>query len=241
MFFNRYKPVVSGGSGSKRVRAQGLPREQEIMNPNRLRIIAGTAKGKKIDSPNVYLRPMMAKVREALFSTLENLEIFHSNSTRVLDIFSGAGSVGLEALSRGAGFSTFVDMSSDCIETSLRNAHACGFSGQVATVCAKAEDVLSNPSKFDLYEPFNFISLTPPYEEVVYADLIESLCQSPLVTADTIVVIEYPVEMGTLPHIIGEDKLYGIRNRKYGRTVIAIYVFRPNKKYPMRPEEFLRI
>jgi hypothetical protein len=41
---------------------QGKEREPEILNPNRLRIIAGTAKGKKINSPDVYLRPMMAKV-----------------------------------------------------------------------------------------------------------------------------------------------------------------------------------
>jgi hypothetical protein len=41
---------------------QGKERESEIMNPNKLRIVAGTAKGKKLESPKVYLRPMMAKV-----------------------------------------------------------------------------------------------------------------------------------------------------------------------------------
>ena len=42
--------------------SQGKPREKEIINPNKLRILGGVAKGKKIDSPDVYLRPMMAKV-----------------------------------------------------------------------------------------------------------------------------------------------------------------------------------
>jgi hypothetical protein len=59
-----YKSIykTSGGSGLKKVMPQGQERRQEIVNPNRLRITGGTARGKKIDSPDVYLRPMMAKV-----------------------------------------------------------------------------------------------------------------------------------------------------------------------------------
>jgi hypothetical protein len=60
----RYKAIYkSGGTKGPKVMAQGKSREREIANPNRLRIIGGIAKGKKIDSPDVYLRPMMAKVR----------------------------------------------------------------------------------------------------------------------------------------------------------------------------------
>ena len=54
---------TSGGSrGGGKIISQGKPREKEIINPNKLRILGGVAKGKKIDSPDVYLRPMMAKV-----------------------------------------------------------------------------------------------------------------------------------------------------------------------------------
>ena len=60
---SKYKPVRSSGGGKgKRIMNQGSAREREIINPNRLRILGGTAKGKKIDSPEVYLRPMMGKV-----------------------------------------------------------------------------------------------------------------------------------------------------------------------------------
>ena len=99
--FVRKSTIVSGGSKLKSISEQGQLKEENIFNPNRLRIIAGTAKGKKIQSPDVYLRPMMAKVREAVFSSLEFMGLFDSNTTRVLDIFSGSGSIGLEALSRG--------------------------------------------------------------------------------------------------------------------------------------------
>jgi len=228
----------SGGSGTKKIMNQGLAREQGINNPNKLRIIAGTAKGKKIESPDMYLRPMMAKVREALYSTLNHMGLFDSNTTKVLDTFSGSGSVGLEALSRGAAHVTFVDFSQNCIDTALRNADSCGFPGQAKAVCARVEEVFTEPLKFRLNEPYQLVSITPPYKEVSYPQLINDICNSSLVCEDTIVIIEYPVEMGTLPYILGEDKLFGIRNRKYGRTVLGIYVYRPNKKYDMRPEEF---
>eukprot|EP01038_Epipyxis_sp_PR26KG_P006232 gene6232-8587_t len=236
-----YKPVIkSGGSGSsKRVLNQGVKRVEEIINPNRLRIIGGVAKGKKINSPDVYLRPMMAKVREAIFSTLDHIGLFNTNTSRVLDMFSGSGSVGLEALSRGAVHTTFVDFSSNCIDTSLNNAQSCGFKNQVSAVCASVEDVLNDPLRFNLKEPYQLISITPPYQEVVYNDLINAVCNSPLVTEGTIVIIEYPEEMGSLPYILGDNKLFGVRNRKYGRTVIAIYVYRPNQKLDMRPDEFV--
>ena len=111
--------IKSGGSGISKgkILPQGKARSKDIINPSRLKILAGTAKGKKIDSPDVYLRPMMAKVREALYSTLQFIGLFDANTTNVLDIFSGSGSVGLEALSRGAASVTFVDMSN------VRDAH----------------------------------------------------------------------------------------------------------------------
>ena len=156
-------------------------------------------------------------------------------------MFAGSGSVGIEALSRGACHTTFVDLAPECTQTAMRNAVNCGFDGQASFVCARAEDVLTDPLRFGLNEPYGLISITPPYEEVIYKILIDAVCNSPLVVQDTLVVIEYPVEMGTLPFILGDDKLYGIRNRKYGRTVLGLYVYRPNKKYDMRPDEFLSL
>ena len=229
---------TSGGSGGKRIRKQGISREREINNPNRLRILGGIAKGKKIDSPDVYLRPMMAKVREALFSTLNHMGIFDTNTTRVLDVFSGSGSVGLEALSRGAAHTTFIDMSPDCTDTALGNAARCGFPGQASAVTARAEEVFRNPAQYGLIQKYDFISITPPYEEIVYSDLINDVKNSPLVGENTIIVIEYPIEMDALPHIIGDNELFGIRNRKYGRTILGMYVYRPTKQFDMRPDEF---
>jgi 16S rRNA (guanine(966)-N(2))-methyltransferase RsmD len=231
---------------------QGSAREREIINPNRLRILGGSAKGKKIDSPDVYLRPMMGKVKEALYSALTHIGLFgpngagsgnsnSNNTTRVLDMFAGSGSVGLEALSRGAQHAMFVDLAEACTSTALRNADNCGFAGRAGAVCARAEDVLRDPVKWGVSPqqlPFGLITLTPPYEEVIYQELIDALCNSPCVGEDTVVAIEYPVEMGALPYILGGDQFFGLRNRKYGRTVLALYVYRPTRRYDQRPDEF---
>ena len=109
----------------------------------------------------------------------------------------------------------------------------------MSSVCARAEEVLARPADFGLTEQYHLVSITPPYMEVVYKELIDAVCMSPLVGPDTLVCIEYPVEVGSLPYILGGDKFFGVRNRKYGRTVLALYVYRPSKQISMKPEEFV--
>lgn len=70
----------------------------------------------------------MAKVRAALFSTLVYVDLFKSNTTYVLDTFCGSGSVGLEALSRGAAHCVFVDLSRNCADTGACFSVCCPFS-----------------------------------------------------------------------------------------------------------------
>jgi 16S rRNA (guanine966-N2)-methyltransferase len=107
--------------------------------------------------------------------------------------------------------------------------------------CACLDGACSFRTNAGVLGTYGLITLTPPYEEVVYNDLINAVCNSPLVAEDTLVVLEYPEEMGCLPPVLGEDKLFGVRNRKYGRTVLALYVYRPSRKIDMRPDEFVSL
>ena len=108
---------------------------------------------------------------------------------------------------------------------------------------------------------YQIVTLCPPYEEVVYGDLLEAVVGSSLVTDDTVILVEYPVELGCLPHVVvaattsatsgsGENDrtrnpAVGVRNRRYGRTVIAMYVINPTGKLSdsasSRPEEFVQV
>ncbi|CAB1121184.1 unnamed protein product [Ectocarpus sp. CCAP 1310/34] len=238
-------PTVGGTGRPGKVRPQGEEREVSINNAARLKVAGGIAKGRRLESPDVFLRPMMAKVKEALFSTLMGFGVFETEDARFLDLFSGSGSVGIEALSRGAGHATFVDFAKDCCDVCLRNANLCGFSDQVKAVKGDVMDVLYNPRRYGLETPFDVITVTPPYEEVVYAELVKALSVSDLVAQDTLVVIEYPVELGCMPHAIGDGTMVGLRNRRYGRTVVGVWVYLPSGQFgdmlDSRPEEFVSI
>lgn len=263
---------AAGGSEGAKLRPQGKSRDtQRYNNPSNLRILGGSVRGRKLESPNVYLRPMMGKVREAVYSTFTSFGLYQevggaSCKTRHLDIFSGSGSVGLESLSRGARHVTFVDMSDDCCGTCERNIERCGFDtwneGGLGTgigdegeptakaVCADAFRALRQPESVGISPDakYDIVTLCPPYEEIVYAELLEAVANTPLVTEDTIVMVEYPVELGSMPHVIGREDggvLVGIRNRRYGRTVIAMYIVNPTGEREdtaeSRPEEFITI
>ena len=244
------REAAKGGSKNPTLRPQGKARDFGMNNPSNLKILGGTARGRRLDSPEVYLRPMMGKVREAVFSTFTSFGLYDEGvNTRHLDIFSGSGSVGLESLSRGASHATFVDFSQDCCNTVERNAKWCRFEedGQIRTVCSDYLQALRDPTSVGIPAgiTYEIVTLTPPYEEVVYADLIDGVANSPLVTDDTVVMIEYPVELGCLPHVISRKDggaLVGVRNRRYGRTVIAMYVVNPTGRMEVaesRPEEFI--
>ncbi|KAL7575747.1 hypothetical protein ACA910_003079 [Epithemia clementina (nom. ined.)] len=96
-------------------------------------------------------------------------------------------------------------------------------------------------------QSFQIVTICPPYEEVIYADLLDSVANSPCVAEDTVVLIEYPIELGSLPHVVARSDggaMVGVRNRRYGRTVIAMYVVNPTGKLDAansRPEEFLSL
>lgn len=87
---------------------------------------------------------------------------------------------------------------------------------------------------------FGFVSVTPPYEEVDYGVLLQQLVDSPLVGEGTFVGVEYPVELRTLPPVIvgAGGRLVGVRNRRYGRTLMALYVWGGGEGDGARPDEF---
>lgn len=192
----------------------------------------------------------MGKVREAVYSTLISFGVYDF-PVRHLDLFAGSGSIGLESMSRGATHCTFCDLSPDCCSAISRNIGWCGFGDEnnyrSQVVCADVLQLLRNPTSVGIPEgeTFNVITMGPPYEEVVYGDLLEAVAGSPIIQDDTIVVVEYPVELwGDLPHVYTGERttMVGVRNRKYGRTVIAMYICNPTGRIEnaeSRPEEFI--
>jgi 16S rRNA (guanine966-N2)-methyltransferase len=96
-----------------------------------MRIIAGEHGGRRIDAPEgTGTRPMLDRVREALFSTLADLVV----DARVLDLFAGSGSLGLEALSRGATHARFVERTGPALAALKKNVEALGLKDRARVI-----------------------------------------------------------------------------------------------------------
>ncbi|KAG7675293.1 hypothetical protein Ndes2526B_g08163 [Nannochloris sp. 'desiccata'] len=195
----------------------------------RLKIVAGYAAGIRILSPQGdQTRPMMEMVRGAVFSMIASLHGCPGGmpeGTRWLDLFAGTGAVGIEALSRGCSEAHFVELSpwvaSNCLQANIEK---CGVEGESIVHTTRAEDFLKRAATVPRFAggAFDFISVCPPYESVSYTELYDLLEESPLVHDTSIIVVEYPKKV---VHEIRDriGPLTKLRDRKYGRTLVAIY------------------
>ncbi|MFW5915348.1 MAG: 16S rRNA (guanine(966)-N(2))-methyltransferase RsmD [Planctomycetota bacterium] len=124
-----------------------------------MRIIGGEVKGRKIETlDRPHLRPMLDRVRENLFNIIQ-LDLPGAD---VLDLFSGCGSIGIEALSRGASGCTFVESDSELVKLIERNLIKCGLGNRGDVL---REDVLRLParSRGRFRAQANIVFADPPY------------------------------------------------------------------------------
>jgi 16S rRNA (guanine966-N2)-methyltransferase len=151
-------------------------------------------------------------VREALFSSLES--IFGSlNGLRVLDLFAGSGALGLEAVSRGAGYAMLVESDPNAVRTIRANVATVGL-GEVDVQSISVRRVLAmRPDK-----PFDLVLADPPYamdsDEVI--DILSALTTGWL-APDAVVVIERPSRGDPVRWPSG---LVAVRDRRYGETTL---------------------
>lgn len=119
-----------------------------------MRVISGLCGGRRLETPaDNSVRPTTDKVKEALFSSIQ----FELEGAAVLDLFSGSGQLGIEALSRGAKSAVFVDKSRASLELTKRNLAACSLNGTVIS-----SDSLIYLEK--CAERFDIAFLDPPYK-----------------------------------------------------------------------------
>lgn len=183
-----------------------------------MRVISGRVGGRRIESPpGQDLRPMMDKVRAALFDMLWHFNAVHG---RALDLYAGSGAVGIEALSRGTNFVDFVEMNPVSARTIQQNLEHLGLEKEGRVHKRKVEEILDNPKLLGHTGAYDLITVTPPYPTAKYPALMESIANSPLVGEGTVVVVEHPRE-SDLEDTIGP--LERLRERKYGRTKLSIY------------------
>lgn len=178
-----------------------------------MRVIAGSAGGIRLECADGISRPMMDRVRAAVFSSLGD----SVPGARVLDLFSGSGALGIEALSRGAEQATFVDMHRKAIEVIRRNLERAKVRGtarlqDVAKFLAAAPD-----ASFDLIfadPPFALARDNPAHPEMLLAAGDLARCLAPSGTF----VVELPHNPPPAP-----DSWELLRCRHYGQAWVAFY------------------
>jgi 16S rRNA (guanine966-N2)-methyltransferase len=179
-----------------------------------IRVIAGSAKGRRLKLvPGDTTRPIMDRVKEALFSIIGRSVI----EATFLDLFAGTGSVGIEALSRGAEHATFVDMEGKAIQVIQNNLQTTGLSEKAVI---RRADVLSllkqSPSKV-----YDIIYIAPPQYKELWLKTLQAVDQNPrwYSSESTIIVQIDPREYQQidLQHLMEYDQ------RQYGQTMLVFY------------------
>ena len=127
------------------------------------RVIAGDAKGRTLVVPRGGgTRAATDRIRETLFGIIEP----ELPGTRVLDLFAGAGTLGIEALSRGAIHATFVERGKEAVDALRKNLAATSFTGRASVVEANVLSFLNEPP----VKPFDLVFCDPPFADVELAD-----------------------------------------------------------------------
>ena len=181
-----------------------------------MRVIAGDARGRKLAAPkNLRVRPTADRVKEALFSMLVS-RLGEFDEMRVLDIFAGTGALGIEALSRGAGYAVFVDAHPESAELIRKNLETTGFAGKAKVVVQDATSALKRLTGGEA--PFHLVFIDPPYHEGHTESTLESLASSPLIDQGTTIVAEFSSKE-RIPSRFGN--LQETDRRVYGDTTLS--------------------
>ena len=152
------------------------------MNTSSIRIIGGRHKSYRIVFKALpALRPTTDRAKETLFSWLQ----FELENKSCLDLFAGTGSLGLEALSRGAQHVTFVEKEKNLYKNIIKNISNLGYENQIQAVCSDSFKWLkTNKQKFDL------IFLDPPFDLIDYKMLIRAIFQNNVLNQDGKIFLE---------------------------------------------------
>lgn len=181
-----------------------------------MRVIAGKAKGRMLIAPEgLNTRPIMAKMKEALFSMWQ----FDIYGASFLDLFAGSGSMGIEAISRGAKRAVFVEMDRNAIEVIKTNIKTCNFANEAEVY---QDDVFARLKWFkQTGQKFDIIYLDPPFTvDSIFIPVMEALAEADILAQDGCIAIRSLKEK-EMPEEFGD--LYKYKKKVYGISAIHFY------------------
>ncbi|MDC3038611.1 16S rRNA (guanine(966)-N(2))-methyltransferase RsmD [Candidatus Pelagibacter sp.] len=186
-----------------------------------MRIISGLNKGKKLIMPNdKTTRPLKDMAKESIFNILAHAKYinFHLKDSKVLDLFSGIGSFGLECISRGSKFVFFLENYSPVLEILRNNITNLKYENKSKVINIDAFKISKNT--FKIHQKFQIIFCDPPYKEKKIELLIKKIIEMDILEKDGIVIIHrkkgdldnYPKKFKVI-----DKKSYGLSTFVFGK------------------------
>ena len=172
-----------------------------------MRVIAGSAKRIQLKTvEGLGTRPTTDRIKETLFNMISE----YLADSSFLDLFSGSGAIGIEALSRGASDASFVEQSKkamDCIRENLRLTKLSEYATLYET------DVLTGLSRMDGRRKFDYVFMDPPYNQLLEKKVLEYLSDSDLLSEGALVIVEAALDtdfsyVDDLGFTVVKEKIY---------------------------------
>ncbi len=181
-----------------------------------MRITGGSRKGFVLESPKGRdIRPSSDHIRQVIFNIIGH----DLSKKKVLDLFSGTGILGIEALSRGAEQVCFVDNSSNALKLVIKNLQITGFKNKAHVV----KRDLTKKNSFRLKGKFDIVFIDPPYDKSLLKKTLEIMPVNMLLQ-DNAIIIGRSSKRESLPSYVNQMRLLDMR--EYGDTRLWIYKFR---------------
>ena len=187
-----------------------------------MRIISGTNKGKKLIMPNDKItRPLKDMAKESIFNILTHAKNinFHLKDSKILDLFSGIGSFGLECISRGSKFVFFLENYPPVLEILRMNISNLKYENKSKVIDIDAFKI--NTATFEKDQKFEIIFCDPPYKEKKIQLLIEKIIEMDILEKNGIIIIHRKKgDLDTYPNKfkVIDKKTYGLSTFVFGNS-----------------------
>jgi 16S rRNA (guanine(966)-N(2))-methyltransferase RsmD len=183
-----------------------------------MRVVAGSAKGRKLKSPSIPgTRPVMDRVKTALFDILAP----RIRDTYFLDLFAGTGSIGIEALSRGAKSATFVELDPEAHKCVRENLAITGFTEKSEALRTDAFSFLERA--YASGRRYDILYIAPPQYHGMAARALTQVDAEPPVKQGALVIVQiHPRERSELTGVTLR-RLLLTDERRYGSTLLMFY------------------
>ena len=149
-----------------------------------MRVIAGSARRLNLVTPKgSTTRPTSDKIKETLFNILSD-RLYDIN---FLDLFSGSGQIGIEALSRGAAYCTFIEKEKSAVSSIRKNLETTHFTGKATVIPYDVQNSLYN---IDSNGGFDIVFMDPPYDHDIEKSVLGILSGSDIIKKDSLIIVE---------------------------------------------------